>query len=118
MWPFRSRSQDKTAADQPRWQQQLQNLQEADSADDARYLDALRRCLVWYCNDELQLDPFVWLDLAETGDDPDDNAGDDRSHADLRSLFIDLLHNRAGQGDEIRKRLVMIISGRRAGMRP
>ena len=106
MWPFRSRTQGKTAADKPRWQQQLQVVREADIADDARFLDALRRCLVWYCNDELQLDPFVWLDLAESGDASDD----DRTHADLRSLFIDLLHNPAGQGVEFRRRLETIIA--------
>ncbi len=105
MWPFRSRTQEKTAADMPRWQQQLQVLREADTTDDVRFLDAVRRCLVWYCNDELQLDPFVWLDLAESGDD----SGDDPSHADLRSLFVDLLHNPAGQGDEFRRRLEKII---------
>ncbi len=110
MWPFRSRTQEKSAADMPRWQQQLQILREADTADDARFLDALRRCLVWYCNDELQLDPFVWLDLAEPGDAAGDDAGDDRTHADLRSLFMDLLHNPAGQGVEFRQRLEKIIS--------
>jgi hypothetical protein len=106
MWPFRSRTQGKTAADKPRWQQQLQVVRDADIADDARFLDAMRRCLVWYCNDELQLDPFVWLDLAESGDASDD----DRTHADLRSLFIDLLHNPAGQGVEFRRRLETIVS--------
>ncbi len=106
MWPFRLRTQGKTAADKPRWQQQLQILREVDTTDDARFLDTLRRCLVWYCNDELQLDPFVWLDLAESGDASDD----DRTHADLRSLFIDLLHNPAGQGAEFRRRLESIIS--------
>lgn len=106
MWPFRSRTLEKTAADMPRWQQQLQSLREADTADDAHFFDALRRCLVWYCNDELQLDPFVWLDLAEPGND----AGDDRRYADLRSLFMDLLHNPAGQGVEFRQRLEKIIS--------
>ena len=106
MWPFRSRTLEKTAADMPRWQQQLQSLREADTVDDAHYFDALRRGLVWYCNDELQLDPFVWLDLAEPGND----AGDDRRYADLRSLFMDLLHNPAGQGVEFRQRLEKIIS--------
>ena len=106
MWPFRSRTQGKTTADMPRWQQQLQVVRAADITDDASFLDALRRCLVWYCNDELQLDPFVWLDLAESSDTSDD----DRTHVDLRSLFIDLLHNPAGQGVEFRKRLEIIIA--------
>jgi hypothetical protein len=106
MWPFSSRTQGKAAVDIPRWQQQLQLVRDADNVDDARFLDALRRCLVWYSNDELHLDPFVWLDLAESGEDPDDKS----SHVDLRSLFIDLLHDPAGQGAEFRKRLELIIS--------
>ena len=106
MWPFRSRTQDKAADELPRWQQQLQNLRATDATDDARFMDALRRCLVWYCNDELKVDPFVWLDLAEPGD----GSGDERNHAELRSLFIDLLHNPAGQGVEFRQRLENIVS--------
>ena len=105
MWPFRSRTDKNTKADMPRWQKQLQTLRETDSEDDARYLDALRRCLVWYCNDELQIDPFLWLDLAESGDESDDA----RTHADLRLLFVDLLHSPAGQGVELRQRLETIV---------
>ena len=106
MWPFRPGAQEKAAADLPRWQKQLQILRQADTTNDVRFLDALRRCLVWYCNDELRLDPFAWLDLAEPGD----NSGNDRTHADLRSLFVDLLHNPVEQGVELRKRLEIIIS--------
>ncbi len=106
MWPFRSRTQDKAAVNPPRWQKQLELLRAADAQDDAAYLDALRRCLVWYCNDELQLDPFVWLDLAEPGD----NAADDQNDSELRSLFMDLLHSPVGQGVELRQRLEKIVS--------
>lgn len=110
MWPFRSRTQDKTVAEQPRWQQQLQILDESVDEDDVRYADSLRRCLVWYCNDELNLDPFVWLDLAESGSQPNKTSGDQQKHAALRSLFIDLLHNPTGQSGELRKRLQEIVS--------
>lgn len=106
MWPFRSRTQEKTVVDQPRWQQQLQILDETLSEDDVRYADTLRRCLVWYCNDELRLDPFVWLDLAESGD----ASGDGQNNVALRSLFIDLLHSPTGLGGEFRQRLESIIS--------
>ncbi|MFQ5982069.1 MAG: hypothetical protein ACE5KS_01715 [Woeseiaceae bacterium] len=98
MWPFRSRTQKKAAADIPRWLEQLQLLRNADPNDDARYLDGLRRCLVWYCNDELRLDPFVWLDLAE----PADESVDDGSHTEL--------HNPSEQGVELRERLEQVIS--------
>lgn len=110
MWPFRLRTQERTEADQPRWQQQLQLLDETAGEDDVRYADALRRCLVWYCNDELKLDPFVWLDLAESGSQSDKTFGEQPNHAALRSLFIDLLHNRAGQSDKFRKRLQGIVT--------
>lgn len=114
MWPFRSRTQERTEADQPRWKQQLQLLDETTGDDDVRYADALRRCLVWYCNDELKLDPFVWLDLAESGNQSDKTFGDQSNHAALRSLFIDLLHNPAGQSGEFRKRLEGIVSAEAA----
>lgn len=110
MWPFHSRTQEKTAAEQPRWQQQLQILDESADGDDVRYADSLRRCLVWYCNDELKLDPFVWLDLAESGSQSDEALDDESRHAALRSLFIDLLHNPAGQSGELRQRLQGIVS--------
>ena len=110
MWPFRSRTQEKTAAERPRWQQQLQILDESFDEDDVRYADSLRRCLIWYCNDELNLDPFVWLDLAESGSQSNKASDDQQTHAALRSLFIDLLHNPTGQSGELRKRLQEIVS--------
>ena len=106
MWRFRSRTQEKAVADQPRWQRQLQILDDTLGEDDVQYADNLRRCLVWYCNDELQLDPFVWLDLAEARS----ASGDEQEHVELRSLFIDLLHSPAGQSGEFRQRLGSIIS--------
>ncbi len=114
MWPFRSGAQEKTAAGQPRWQQQLQILDATIAEDDLRYADTLRRCLVWYCNDELQLDPFVWLDLAESSSDSDQPSSGQHNHAALRSLFIDLLHTPAGQSAEFRGRLQDIVSAEAA----
>lgn len=106
MWPFRSRGQKEAAAEIPRWRRMLQELEAGEGDDDARYVDALRRCLVWYCNDELQVDPFLWLDLAELGE------GDevDEEHGELRNLFFELLHSPVGKNAELRVRLVKLIA--------
>ena len=109
MWPFRSRSDDTAPDAVPRWKQQLEKVRAGDTGDEARYLDELRRCLVWYCNDELGVDAFVWLDLAERNDDDQDAAVDDASYKKLRDLFIDLLHAPTGEADALRDRLEQII---------
>lgn len=109
MWPFRKRRSDAPGATMPRWEQQLNRVREYDDVDHARYVDALRRCLVWYCNDELGIDPFVWLDLAEPGDDDPAESSAARNHADLRRLFFELLHDPVGQGAELRMRLEGVI---------
>lgn len=110
MWPFRTRRDEAAADAVPRWKKKLDELRRAEPGDDARYLDALRRCLVWYCNDELEVDAFVWLDLAERGDEVRDAVEDDVSFAKLRDLFIELLHNPAGKGPELRSRLESLIA--------
>ena len=110
MWPFRSRSDDTAADAVPRWRKQLEKLRAADAGDDARYLDELRRCLVWYCNDELGVDAFVWLDLAERNDDVREAAEDDASYTGLRDLFIDLLHAPTDEAEALRDRLERLIA--------
>lgn len=107
MWPFRSKGPGDAAAEIPRWRRVLQELPVDGSGDDTRYVDSLRRCLVWYCNDELQVDPFLWLDLAELAE------GDevDEAHGELRGLFAELLHKPAGQNRELRARLAQLIAG-------
>jgi hypothetical protein len=106
MWPFRSRAQKEASAEIPRWRRILQELEAGEADEDAHYVDALRRCLVWYCNDELQVDPFLWLDLAELGE------GDevDEEHGELRSLFFELLHSPTGRNAELRTQLVKLIA--------
>ena len=112
MWPFRSRNDNQAAAAIPRWRTELQALQGADATDNARYLDNLRRCLVWYCNDELGVDAFIWLDLAERGDESRNAAEDDHSLDGLRELFVDLLHEPPGEGAELRARFEQLIATR------
>ena len=110
MWPFRSRTKDTAAATIPRWQKELSALRQSGATDDARFLDRLRRCLVWYCNDELGVDAFIWLDLAERGDDSRNAAEDDKGLTELRDLFVELLHSPAGRGDELSARLEKLIA--------
>lgn len=109
MWPFRNRRSDSATPTEPRWQRQLRLVRETDDVDDARFVDAMRRCLVWFCNDELGLDPFVWLDLAESGDDEAEESDAVQNHAQLRRLFFELLHDPAGQGAELRTKLESVI---------
>ena len=101
MWPFRSRAQRGSATEMPRWQKLLQDLRDDDGENEGRFLDSLRRCLVWYCNDELAIDPFVWLDLAEPGDD----THEDEDHVELRAVFVELLHSPTGRSNELMKKL-------------
>lgn len=101
MWPFFSRRLD-SAPGQARWRSQLERLEQDPPDDEARYYDALRRCLLWYCHDELELDPFIWLELAEAEHEP----AAMRWQAPLRELFSEVLNNPPGRGDELRARLV------------
>lgn len=105
MWPFGARDKKASAAVAPRWHTLLAELRNDNMEEEARFLDSLRRCVVWYCNDELHIDPFVWLDLAERADEAGDEVEDDKAYAELRSLFVDLLHNPVGRGAELRTRL-------------
>jgi len=115
MWPFRNRRSDSATAAEPRWQRQLRLVRETGDVDDVRFVDAMRRCLVWFCNDELGIDPFVWLDLAESSDDEAEESSAARNHAQLRRLFFELLHDPVGQGAELRTRLESVIGQEGAG---
>ncbi len=106
MWPFGGSGQKKAAAEVPRWKTSLQELREAETDDEVRYFDALRRCVVWYCNDELGVDPFVWLDLAEG----DEAAESDSEHAELRAMFSELLLNPVGRSIELTERFEGLVA--------
>ncbi|NNC77184.1 MAG: hypothetical protein HKN77_04425 [Woeseiaceae bacterium] len=106
MWPFGNRQKNNSMS-VPRWQSLLQDLGRDVDQDEARLIDNLRRCLVWYCNDALRIDPFTWLDLAETGD----QSATETNHSELRSLFVLLLHNPVGRGDELKTQLQQLIGG-------
>lgn len=90
-----------------RWEQLLQRLRSEQFEDDAHFLDAYRRCLIWYCNDELDLDPFDWIRRPEEA--PANGQGDDEEHVELHKLFIDAIHNPAGQHQDLLERLDRVV---------
>lgn len=69
-----------------RWQHTLVSLKEDTLADDA-WSDLLRRCVTWYCIDELSLNPYSWL-----GATASDVANSTDTASELRDFFLDVLH--------------------------
>jgi hypothetical protein len=107
MWPFRLRQSSPFGSKkEARWQELLQALEDDSAADEKRYFDRLRRSFVWYCTDELDIDPFNWLQSA--GQVSDDQA--DETLVELKKLFAELLHNPAGQGPELRSRFSVLVT--------
>lgn len=103
MWPFRfNRSNKLSSSERPRWQQLLTELQDSENQDERWLADRMRRCLVWYCSDSLNVDPFEWLPAAGVNEL-------DESHKEPRDLFIDLLHDPSGNSGELRSRLTRLL---------
>ena len=75
--PLAARSHDSNS----RWEQALAALKD-DTIPDDEWSDLLRRCVTWYCVDELGQNPYAWL--GEGTDDVDAPAG-------AREFFLDLL---------------------------
>lgn len=66
-----------------RWERAALRLAD-DTLDDDAWSDLLRRCLAWYCLDELGRNPVEWL-REGAGPPPEPHA------ADCRTLFLDVL---------------------------
>lgn len=66
-----------------RWERAAMQLED-DTLDDEAWSDLLRRCLTWYCLDELGRNPFEWL-RADPGRAPD------ALTVECRELFYDVL---------------------------
>lgn len=64
-----------------RWEQALDRLKN-DAMPDDEWCDLLRRCVTWYCMDELGQNPFAWLDKAIGGGDAQTGASE---------FFLDIL---------------------------
>ncbi len=80
--PLAVRSHDRNA----RWEHTLVRLKEDAMADD-EWSDLLRRCVTWYCVDELGQNPYAWL-----GATASDAASDIDSPSALQEFFLDVLH--------------------------
>lgn len=69
-----------------RWEQALAQLRNGTLSDD-EWSDLLRRCVTWYCMDDLGRNPYAWLGAA---------AVDAANHSDpaspARDYFLDVLH--------------------------
>ena len=104
MWPLRLRRKQLFApGEKPRWERLLLELETEKTDDEKRLADRMRRCLVWYCSDALGTDPFEWLVR---------DAAHDEAHAELRDLFLDLLHDPSGRCSELRNRLTAVVTAR------
>jgi hypothetical protein len=91
-----------------RWEDVLEKLKAGEVQNESEFLDILRKCLVWYCIDELDVDPFYWLKHEEeVMHDVQKGTGE---LAGYRELFLDLLHSPTGQNDELLDRFTRLIS--------
>lgn len=75
--PMTARSHDSNS----RWEQTLARLRD-DTMPDDEWSDLLRRCVTWYCMDELGRNPYAWLGAAVGGADTPSGA---------REFFLDVL---------------------------
>lgn len=75
-----------------RWENALVRLRD-DSLVDAEWSDLLRRCLTWYCVDELGRNPYTWLGAAAS------DAADQETSA-ARDFFLDVLHEESTERDK------------------
>ncbi len=94
-----------------RWEEVLEHLQSGDIGAEDHVLDALRKCLVWYCVDTLKVDPYNWIKHEE--EVSRDVQKSTSEHTEFKSLFIDLLHSPSGQGDVLLERLTGLIANER-----
>jgi len=91
-----------------RWEPVLEQLRAGGYPDDAHQIDALRRCLVWYCTDKLGVDPFYWVKHEEEVSGHQQKGGGE--FAPFRELFHDILLSPRGQGKQLLDRLSQLIA--------
>jgi hypothetical protein len=91
-----------------RWEDVLKTLKSGEIQDEKQFLDALRKCLVWYIVDELKADPFYWLKHEEeVMEDAHKGTGD---LAGYRELFLEVLHSPSGKNDDLLNRFTALIA--------
>jgi len=105
---FFKRSSLATSKQKARWEHVLEKLKAGEFEDEAHFMDNLRRCMVWYCVDELAVDPFYWVKHeSEVSGKQKQGAGE---LAEMKELFIQLSHNPQGEGKVLLERLSQLIS--------
>jgi hypothetical protein len=96
------------ARSKTRWEEVLDILKSGDIQNEKEFVELLRKCLVWYCVDELDVDPFYWLKHEEeVALKEHHGVGNLAEH---RDLFIDLLHSPSGENDILLERLTSLIA--------
>jgi hypothetical protein len=93
-----------------RWEDVLEKIQRGEYQDDAHLFDAIRKCLVWYCADELRVDPFYWVKHEEEVSGKEQRSTEE--YGDYRQLFLDLLCSPQGQGVALTERLSALVKAR------
>ena len=78
------RGRQKTRPAGSRWQRLLFHLRDS-SLQDEQWTDGLRRCVSWFCLDELDVNPYVWLT-----DDSSPAEISPKSTVSARALFTDI----------------------------
>lgn len=94
----------KTAA---RWEQVLEQLRAGGYEDETHTLEAIRRCLVWYCTDELEADPFEWLKRPEESNGTARDEGGEL--VEYRNLFSDIIISPRGETQALLERLEQLV---------
>jgi hypothetical protein len=94
----------------PRWELILEQLKAGKFDQDEVFLDEMRRCVVWYCTDELGVDPFYWVKRQEEMSRQQQKGMGE--HSEFKDLFIDLLHNPPGQGKILLDRFQALLKKR------
>lgn len=101
-WPFRARPATK------RWERVLEQLRAGEFEGEERFYDELRRAFVWYCMDELKVDPFDWLKRS----DSEPAEGTEGEATEQRRLFIEILRTPPGEGEQLLGRFERFVRGR------
>ena len=109
MSPFNFfKRKSEVAVNSNRWEPILDQLRADTFPDDAHQLDAMRRCLVWYCTDKLGVDPFYWVKHEqEVSGEKQKGKGE---LAPFRDLFNDILLSPRGQGKQLLDRLTLLVA--------
>jgi len=94
-----------------RWELQLEQLQTVEYETEEHFLDALRRAMVWYCTDELDLDPFYWVKhQEEVSGEKQKGMGE---YEGFKILFVELLHSPTGEGKILLERFSQLVADRK-----